>query len=149
MFMKNWEEKDNLGEPVLGLQFEQVEQLLFFENCVTNNIDMDDLGGITFINVDIERNAIALLLIDFKLNTGTVHALPHILLFQRQLHAFQRGRFEHLTNREIGFGHVLPERFGGNQFIAFDVDLGDGWALRHAYDQHVVFCEHLDVIKKI
>ncbi len=85
------------GKPVGGLQLEQVDQILVREHRVAHDVDVLDGSDRAFVDLDLQRDAIARLGNHFGFDGGRVTTLGDILTLQLVAHAFERRTLEDLA----------------------------------------------------
>jgi hypothetical protein len=135
-------------QPVGGLQFEQVDQVLVGEHGVADHVDVLDGGDRAFVDGDLQRHAVARLGNHFGFDLGRVAALGHVLALQLVAHAFEGGALEDFALGQTRLVQALEQIFGGDGLVALDLDAGDGGALDHGDDQHVAIATELDVLEE-
>lgn len=135
-------------QPVGGLQFEQVGQVFFGEDGVAHHVDVGNRSDRAFVDVDLQRDAVARLRDHFRVDLGRVAALGHVLALQLVAHAFEGGALEDLALGQAGLFQALEQVFLGNRLVALDLDAGDRRALDYSDYQHVAIAAELDVLEE-
>ncbi|MNF71522.1 hypothetical protein D3C84_534730 [compost metagenome] len=109
-------------QPVGGLELEQVDQVFIGEDGVAHHVDVLDGRDRTFVDVDLQRHAVARLRDHFGFDLGGVSALGHVLALQFVTYAFEGGALEDLAFGQAGLLEALHQVFGGDRLVAFDLD---------------------------
>src|SRR5690606_2643652 len=136
------------GQPVGGLQLEQVHQVFIGEYGVADHVDVGNGCHGTFVDGDLQRHAVTRLRNHFGLDLGRIAALGNVLALQLVTHTFEGGALEDLAFGQTGLIQALEQIFGGDGLVAFDLDTGDGRTLDHGDDQHVAIATKLDVLEE-
>ncbi|MND81326.1 hypothetical protein D3C80_731170 [compost metagenome] len=136
------------GQPVGGLELEQVDQVFIGEDGVAHHVDVLDGRDRTFVDVDLQRHAVARLRDHFGFDLGGVSALGHVLALQFVTYAFEGGALEDLAFGQAGLFQALEQVFGADGLVAFDLDAGDRRAFDYGDHQYVAVAAELDVLEE-
>ncbi|MNQ37791.1 hypothetical protein D3C85_513450 [compost metagenome] len=135
-------------QPVGGLELEQVDQVFIGEDGVAHHVDVLDGRHRAFVDVDLQRHAVARLRDHFGLDLGGITALGHVLALQLVSHAFEGRALEDLAFGQAGLFQALEQVFGADGLVAFDLDTGDRRAFDYGDHQHVAIAAELDVLEE-
>ncbi|MNZ92071.1 hypothetical protein D3C78_1110820 [compost metagenome] len=135
-------------QPVGGAQLEQAGQLLAGEHLVADDVDVLDRGDRTFVDLDLQRHAVARLGLDLGLDGRGIAALGHVLALQFVAHPFEGGLLEDLAFGQTGLLQALEQVLGGDGLVALDLDRGNRRALDQIDHQHIAVTAKADVLEK-
>ena len=136
------------GQPVGGLQLEQVDQVFVGEHGVADDVDVLDRSDRAFVDVDLQRDAVARLGNHVGLDLRGVTTLGHVLALQLVTHALEGRTLEDFTLGEARLLEALQQVFGTDGLVALDLDAGDGRTFDYADDQHTAVAAELDVLEE-
>src|SRR6266545_700526 len=125
------------GEPTRRRERHLVEQLLLAERLGTDDVDARDLRGFAFVDVEVDRDAVALLRRDRRRHLRRVLAARDVLALHLLLGALERGAVEDARLGEADVLQRLLQRVGVELLVAGDIDAADRRALLHDDDEHV------------
>ena len=113
--------------------------MCFAERLVADDVDARDLRGIAFDDVDVHRDAVALLRRDGRRHLRRILAFRDVLALHFLLRAVERGTVEYLRFGQADVLQRLLERIGVEFLVARDVDLADRRPLLNEDNQHAAF----------
>ncbi len=135
------------GEPAGGAQLELVEQLVFLEVAVADDVDQLDLGHIAFADLDMDGHPVAGQLLHLGVHLGAVATLGHILALQLLNHALENRLAKDLTFGETVVPQRLLELLGLDRLVALESDFRNGGTLLDVDDQNLVLAGDLDIVE--
>ena len=136
------------GQPVGGLQLEQIDQIFIGEHGVADHVDVGDGSNGAFVDGDFQRHTVTRLRNDFGFDLGRIATLSDILALQLVTHAFEGGALEDFALGQTGLVQALEQVFCSDGLVAFDLDTGDGGTLDHGNHQHVTIATELDILEE-
>jgi len=117
-------------------------------HLVADDLDLADLGGLTFTQCKIDSHAVALEIAHLDFHLHAVFAAAVELLAHGLLHLVQQRAIERAPGGDAKIGHRFAQFFLLDTEIALDIDLRDRGALAHHHDQGVALALKFDVAKK-
>ncbi len=135
-------------QPVGGLEFEQIDQVVIRENRVAHHVDVLDSGNGAFVDVDLQRHAVTRLRHHFGIDGRRVTTLSDVLTLEFVTHTFERGTLEDLAFGQTGLFETLHQVLSRDRLVTFDLDTGDGRTLDNRDDQDVAIAAQLDILKE-
>ena len=136
------------GQPVGGLQLEQIGEFFIRENRVADHVDVGNGSNGAFVDGDLQRNAVPRLRNHFGFDLGRIAALSHVLALQFVTHTFEGGALEDFTLGQTGLIQTLEQVFCSDGLVAFDLDAGDGGTLDHGNHQYVAIAAELNILEE-
>ena len=136
------------GQPVGGLQLEQIDQVFIGENRVTHHVDVLDSGNRTFVDIDLQSHAVARLRNHFSFDFSGVTALGDVLALQFVTHAFQGCPLENFAFGQAGLVQALEQVFAADGLVTLDLDTGNRRTFNHSNNQHIAIATQLYILEE-
>ena len=136
------------GQPVGGLQFEQINQVFIAEYGVTDHVDMLNGRHRAFIDIDLQRHAVTRLRNHFGFDLCRVATLGHILALQFVTHPLQSRALEDLAFGQAGLIQALEQILAADRLVALDLDTGNRRPLDYGNHQNIAITAQLDILKE-
>ncbi|MNO54475.1 hypothetical protein D3C76_449490 [compost metagenome] len=102
----------------------------------------------TFVDVDLQGDAVARLRDHFGFDRGRIATLGDILALQLVAHAFEGGTLEDFTFSQPRLLEALHQVVLGDRLVALDLDAGDRRTLDHVDDEDIAVAPQLDVLEE-
>ena len=136
------------GQPVRRLQLEGVENVLFLELGVADEIDHLDLGALAFLDVDQHVDLVARQIGDLGVDAHGVLAAAEILVGEVLLHLVEHRSVEGLALGETHVAQALGQILGLDVLVALDLELRDRRPLDHHHEQGIAVAAQLHVAEE-
>ena len=134
--------------PLRRLQLEALEDVLFLELGVADDVDLADAGAGALLDVDLDPHAVVGLLLDLGVDGHAVLAAAEILLGEVATQLLEDRAVEGLARGKTQVAQALGELLGLEVLVALQLEALDRGPLLHHHDQRVAIAPQLDVAEE-